>query len=79
MVMDTSATASAHPDAVGATHEGVNALDRQVFVFALFFIFGGITSLNDVIIPKLKVLIGVQKDPRSGVIGVEQGPLILMV
>lgn len=28
----------------------------QLFVFALFFIFGGITSLNDVIIPKLKEL-----------------------
>jgi len=28
----------------------------RVFVFALFFIFGGITSLNDVIIPKLKDL-----------------------
>ncbi len=28
----------------------------QVFVFALFFIFGGITSLNDVLIPKLKGL-----------------------
>ena len=28
----------------------------QIFVFALFFIFGGITSLNDVIIPKLKEL-----------------------
>jgi FHS family L-fucose permease-like MFS transporter len=27
-----------------------------VFVFALFFIFGGITSLNDVVIPKLKSL-----------------------
>ena len=26
------------------------------FVFALFFIFGGITSLNDVMIPKLKEL-----------------------
>jgi FHS family L-fucose permease-like MFS transporter len=26
------------------------------FVMALFFIFGGITSLNDVIIPKLKEL-----------------------
>lgn len=34
----------------------VNAPDLQVFVFALFFIFGGITSLNDVIIPKLKEL-----------------------
>ncbi len=28
----------------------------QGFVFALFFIFGGITSLNDVVIPKLKAL-----------------------
>jgi FHS family L-fucose permease-like MFS transporter len=27
-----------------------------MFVFALFFIFGGITSLNDVIIPRLKLL-----------------------
>jgi FHS family L-fucose permease-like MFS transporter len=30
--------------------------DLQAFVFALFFAFGGITSLNDVIIPKLKAL-----------------------
>lgn len=36
--------------------EGINAPDLQLFVFALFFIFGGITSLNDVIIPKLKEL-----------------------
>jgi MFS transporter, FHS family, L-fucose permease len=35
---------------------GVNAPGLQLFVFALFFIFGGITSLNDVIIPKLKEL-----------------------
>ena len=28
----------------------------QAFVYALFFVFGGITSLNDVIIPKLKAL-----------------------
>jgi MFS transporter, FHS family, L-fucose permease len=28
----------------------------QYFVFALFFIFGGITSLNDIILPKLKEL-----------------------
>jgi FHS family L-fucose permease-like MFS transporter len=34
----------------------VNAPGLQVFVIALFFIFGGITSLNDVIIPKLKEL-----------------------
>ncbi len=36
--------------------QGVHAPDLQIFVFALFFIFGGITSLNDVIIPKLKDL-----------------------
>lgn len=36
--------------------EGTNAPGLQIFVFALFFIFGGITSLNDVIIPKLKEL-----------------------
>src|SRR6202167_4979970 len=30
--------------------------DLRLFVFALFFIFGGITSLNDVLIPKLKGL-----------------------
>ncbi|MBN8814135.1 MAG: sugar MFS transporter [Sphingomonas sp.] len=40
----------------GDSHQGVNAPGLQVFVFALFFIFGGITSLNDVIIPKLKEL-----------------------
>ena len=28
----------------------------RLFVFALFFIFGGITSLNDVLIPKLREL-----------------------
>src|SRR5579859_2035354 len=28
----------------------------RLFVFALFFMFGGITSLNDVLIPKLKGL-----------------------
>ena len=39
-----------------AQAEGVDAPDLRLFVFALFFIFGGITSLNDVIIPKLKEL-----------------------
>ncbi len=32
------------------------ATNLQVFVYVLFFAFGGITSLNDVIIPKLKAL-----------------------
>ena len=38
-----------------ATH-GYDASDLRAFVFALFFIFGGITSLNDIIIPKMKEL-----------------------
>jgi FHS family L-fucose permease-like MFS transporter len=40
----------------GAAHANTNVASLRVFVFALFFIFGGITSLNDVIIPKLKDL-----------------------
>ena len=35
---------------------GVDAPDLRIFVIVLFFVFGGITSLNDVIIPKLKDL-----------------------
>ena len=51
------ALASTHTTTSTAdTGEGVDAPDLQIFVFALFFIFGGITSLNDVIIPKLKDL-----------------------
>jgi len=34
----------------------IDAAGLRWFVFALFFIFGGITSLNDVVIPKLKGL-----------------------
>ncbi len=33
-----------------------DAPDLRLFVFALFFIFGGITSMNDVIVPKLNDL-----------------------
>jgi FHS family L-fucose permease-like MFS transporter len=43
-------------DRPATASEGVDAPDLRWFVFALFFIFGGITSLNDVIIPKLKEL-----------------------
>lgn len=35
---------------------GTDLPDLRLFVFVLFFVFGGITSLNDVIIPKLKEL-----------------------
>ncbi len=49
-----SSTASSN---ASAPHQvPANAASLQTFVFALFFIFGGITSLNDVIIPKLKDL-----------------------
>jgi MFS transporter, FHS family, L-fucose permease len=46
-------TAGAAQDAQGAVSYRP---DLQVFVFALFFVFGGITSLNDILIPKLKAL-----------------------
>jgi len=49
--------ASSSENAVGGgqgTH--VDAPELRLFVMGLFFIFGGITSLNDVIIPKLKEL-----------------------
>jgi FHS family L-fucose permease-like MFS transporter len=42
------------PHDPAGTH--VDAPELRLFVMALFFIFGGITSLNDVIIPKLKEL-----------------------
>jgi MFS transporter, FHS family, L-fucose permease len=44
---------SASPES-GDSH--IDAPQLQLFVMGLFFIFGGITSLNDVIIPKLKEL-----------------------
>jgi FHS family L-fucose permease-like MFS transporter len=48
---------SLHGDRRGTiTATGPDTGYLPVFVFALFFFFGGITSLNDVIIPKLKEL-----------------------
>lgn len=41
-------------EAVQGAH--VDAPELRLFVMGLFFIFGGITSLNDVLIPKLKEL-----------------------
>jgi len=49
----------AHPQvSTGEPREsrGEAATGLRAFVFALFFIFGGITSLNDILIPKLKAL-----------------------
>jgi FHS family L-fucose permease-like MFS transporter len=51
---DTASSTDPLPNAADSGH--VDAPDLRVFVFTLFFIFGGITSLNDVIIPKLKDL-----------------------
>lgn len=51
---DVSSSADSNPAAASGQH--INAPGLQYFVFGLFFIFGGITSLNDVIIPKLKEL-----------------------
>ncbi|MBN8839041.1 MAG: sugar MFS transporter [Sphingomonadales bacterium] len=42
--------------ATGDAAHGYDVPDLRIFVFALFFVMGGITSLNDVIIPKLKEL-----------------------
>jgi FHS family L-fucose permease-like MFS transporter len=53
--MSFESNVSAGTPAPGASAEGGDRGLRG-FVFALFFIFGGITSLNDVIIPKLKEL-----------------------
>jgi FHS family L-fucose permease-like MFS transporter len=53
MAFDTG-TLTKQPDDVADTASYTGHL--QAFVFALFFAFGGITSLNDVLIPKLKAL-----------------------
>ncbi|MGJ7918800.1 sugar MFS transporter [Massilia sp. LXY-6] len=47
---------AAQSDASPHSNGGAHLASLRVFVFALFFTFGGITSLNDVIIPKLKDL-----------------------
>jgi MFS transporter, FHS family, L-fucose permease len=50
MALAPSITASPDDSAAGADAPA----DLRWFIFALFFIFGGITSLNDILIPKLK-------------------------
>ena len=57
MHLDTADVSSTDPiPGDDAPHTGVDAPGLRVFVFVLFFVFGGITSLNDVLIPKLKEL-----------------------
>jgi FHS family L-fucose permease-like MFS transporter len=47
---------AAPPSDDQSASDHIDAPDLRIFVIGLFFIFGGITSLNDVIIPKLKEL-----------------------
>jgi FHS family L-fucose permease-like MFS transporter len=54
MAFDTGILTKSTDDSADATASYTGHL--QAFVFALFFAFGGITSLNDVLIPKLKAL-----------------------
>jgi len=54
LVPETASSTDSNPIEDSGQHIDAPAL--KYFVFALFFIFGGITSLNDVIIPKLKEL-----------------------
>ncbi|GGD84862.1 MFS transporter [Tsuneonella deserti] len=56
MALAIDTTSSTDPNAVVDDGTHIDAPGLQFFVFGLFFIFGGITSLNDVIIPKLKEL-----------------------
>ena len=57
MVVSVATTSSTDPSPDGGdVGHGYDAPDLRVFVFALFFIFGGITSLNDIIMPKLQEL-----------------------
>jgi FHS family L-fucose permease-like MFS transporter len=46
----------ANATTLDASEGGLDAPDLRYFVMALFFIFGGITSLNDIVAPKLKEL-----------------------
>ena len=54
MAFESAVPYSSNSD--GNESNATYAANLQVFVYALFFAFGGITSLNDVIIPKLKAL-----------------------
>lgn len=56
MAMAPSLVGGTEADSKAEDGAHIDAPGLQPFVMALFFIFGGITSLNDVIIPKLKEL-----------------------
>lgn len=56
MALQPSSTAEPNHNSPGAESNQLDAAELRVLVMGLFFFFGGITSLNDVIIPKLKEL-----------------------
>ena len=56
MALAPDVASSTDPNPIEDDRAPVHAPGLNYFVFGLFFIFGGITSLNDVIIPKLKEL-----------------------
>ena len=57
MTLDIPAASSSDPVPLDESSDGfVNAPNLRVLIFGLFFAFGGITSLNDIVIPKLKAL-----------------------
>ncbi|RDV06106.1 sugar MFS transporter [Sphingorhabdus pulchriflava] len=56
MALAPQASNSSDSNSAEAEGNHIDAPELRLFVMALFFIFGGITSLNDVIIPKLKEL-----------------------
>lgn len=56
MALAPDVSSSSDPNPLTDEGRHIDAPGLQYFVFALFFIFGGITSLNDVLIPKLKEL-----------------------
>ncbi|MBT2188995.1 sugar MFS transporter [Sphingobium nicotianae] len=56
MALNPSISSSSDPAVIDPAGAHVDVPELRLFVFGLFFVFGGITSLNDVIIPKLKEL-----------------------
>jgi FHS family L-fucose permease-like MFS transporter len=56
MAADLAASSIDQPHLEATSKPYVDAPALRGFVFALFFIFGGITSLNDILIPKLREL-----------------------
>lgn len=56
MAIAPAVTSSTDSNPIEDEGTPIDAPGLNYFVFALFFIFGGITSLNDIILPKLKEL-----------------------